>query len=48
MNVKGKTNDNIKAIMDISLFCGRENMKFVYNGSRAAKLKASPNLNKNA
>jgi len=48
MNAKGKTNENIKAIINIFLFWDRENMGFIYNGSRVAKLKTSLNLNKNA
>jgi hypothetical protein len=48
MNVKGKTNDNIKARMDIVLFCQCKNMKLVYVGSRVVKPKASFTLDKNA
>ena len=48
MDVKGKTNDNIKATMDISLFCNRKNMELVFDGSRVAKPKASFMLEKNA
>jgi hypothetical protein len=40
-NVKGKTKDNIKAIMDIALSCNRKNMELIFNGSRVAKPKAS-------
>jgi hypothetical protein len=47
MDVKGKTNDNIKARIDIALFCHNKNMKLVYVGSRVAKLKTSFPLNKN-
>jgi len=48
MDVKRKTKDNIKARMDIALFCHRKNMKLVYVGSRVAKLKVSFALDKNA
>jgi hypothetical protein len=48
MDVKGKTKDNIKTRMDITLFCHRKNMKLVYVGSRVIKPKASFVLNKNA
>jgi hypothetical protein len=48
MDVKRKTKDNIKARMDIALFCHRKNMKLVYVGSRVAKLKVSFVLDKNA
>jgi len=48
MDMKGKTNDNIKARMDIALFFHRKNMKLVYVGSRVTKLKTSFALNKNA
>jgi hypothetical protein len=47
MDVKGKTNDNMKVRMNISLFFHHKNMKLVYNGSRVAKPKASFALNKN-
>jgi len=48
MDMKGKTNDNIKAIMDIALFYHRKNMELVYVGSRVTKLKTSFALDKNA
>jgi len=48
MNVKRKTNDNIKARMDITLFCHRKNTKLVYTGSQVAKPKVSFTLYKNA
>jgi hypothetical protein len=48
MDVKGKIKDNIKARMDIALFCHRKNMKLVYVGSRVTKPKASFIVNKNA
>jgi hypothetical protein len=37
MDVKEKTKDNIKARLDIALFCNRKNMELVFNGSRVAK-----------
>jgi hypothetical protein len=48
MDVKGKTKDNIKAKMNISLFCHHKNIELVYNRSRVAKLKASFALKNNA
>jgi len=33
MDVKEKTKDNMKAIMDILLFCHCKNMELVYDGS---------------
>jgi hypothetical protein len=48
MDVKGKTKDNIKAIMDISLFCNRKNIELVYDGSQVAKRKTNFALDKNA
>jgi len=30
MNMKGKTKDNIKARMNVALFCHRKNMELVY------------------
>jgi hypothetical protein len=42
MNMKGKANDNMKAIMDIPLFCYRKNMKLIYDGSQVAMSKLSP------
>jgi hypothetical protein len=47
MDVKGKTKDNIKAIMDISLFCNHKNMKLVFDESWVAKPRASFMLEKN-
>jgi hypothetical protein len=47
MDVKGKTNDNIKARRDITLFCYRKNMKLFYVVSRVAKPKANFALDKN-
>jgi len=46
--LKGKTKDNIKARMDITLFYHRKTTDLVYDGSRVIKPKASFTLNKNA
>jgi hypothetical protein len=48
MDVKGKTKDNIKARLDLVLFCNRKNMELVCDGSRVAKPRASFVLEKNA
>jgi len=48
MNVKGKTKDNIKARMDITLFCNLKTMELVFYGSQVAKPRASYVLEKNA
>jgi len=32
MDVKGKTKDNIKARLDLELFCNRTNMKLICDG----------------
>jgi hypothetical protein len=48
MDVKRKTKDNIKARLDIALFCNRKNMELVCDGSRVAKPRASFMLEKNA
>jgi len=48
MNMKGKTKDNIKARLDITLFCNRKNIELVFDGSRVAKPRASFVLEKNA
>ncbi|KAL9407317.1 hypothetical protein Peur_004289 [Populus x canadensis] len=48
MDVKGKTKDNIKARLDVALFCNRKNMELVCDGSRVAKPRASFVLEKNA
>jgi len=48
MDVKGKTKDNIKARLDVALFCNRQNMELVRDGSRVAKPRASFVLEKNA
>jgi len=37
MDVKGKTKDNIKARMDIALFCHNKNIEVVYVRSRVSK-----------
>ena len=48
MDVKGKTKDNIKATLDLTLFCNHKNMELVCDGSRVAKPRASFMLEKNA
>jgi len=48
MDVKGKTKDNIKARLDIALYCNCKNMELVYDESRVAKPRASFVLEKNA
>jgi hypothetical protein len=48
MDVKGKTKDNIKARLDIALYCNRKNMELVYDESRVAKSRANFMLEKNA
>jgi hypothetical protein len=48
MDVKGKTKDNIKARLDVALFCNRKNIELVYDGSRVAKPRGSFVLEKNA
>jgi hypothetical protein len=48
MDMKGKTNDNIKAIIIIHLFCHHKNMELVYDGLRITKPKANFVLDKNA
>jgi hypothetical protein len=48
MDVKGKIKDNIKARLDIALYCNRKNMELVYDESQVAKSKASFMLEKNA
>jgi len=47
MDVKGKTKDNIKARLDIALYCNRKNMELFYDESRVAKPRASFVLEKN-
>jgi hypothetical protein len=46
-NMKGKTKDNMKARMDIPLFCHRKNMKLIYDGIWVTKPKISFVLDKN-
>ena len=48
IDMKGKTNKNIKARLNIFLFCHYKKIKLVYDRSWVAKLKASFNLDKNA
>jgi hypothetical protein len=48
IDVKGKTKDNIKARLDIALFCNRKNMELVCDGSWVTKPRASFMLEKNA
>jgi len=48
IEVKGKAKGNIKARIDITLFCHRKNMKLVYVRSRVVKPKVSFALDKNA
>jgi hypothetical protein len=48
MDVKGKKKDNIKARLDLALFCNCKNMELVFDGSRVAKPRASFMLEKNA
>jgi hypothetical protein len=48
MDVKGKTKDNIKARLDVALFCNRQNIELVHDESRVAKPRASFMLEKNA
>jgi len=48
MDVKGKKKDNMKARMDIPLFCHCKNMELVYNRSWVAKPKSNFTLYKNA
>jgi len=47
MDVKGKTKDNIKARLDVALFCNRQNIELVRDESRVAKPRASFVLEKN-
>jgi len=48
IDVKGKTKDNIKARLDVALFCNRKNMELVCYRSRVLKPRASFVLEKNA
>ena len=47
IDVKGKKKDNIKAIMDITLFFHHKNMKLVYAELTVTKPKVSFTFNKN-
>ena len=47
IDVKEKTKENIKARIDISLFCHHKNMELVYDGLQVAKPKVSFGLYKN-
>jgi hypothetical protein len=47
INVKGQTKDNIKARLDVAVFCNHKNMELVCDGSWVAKPKASFVLEKN-
>ena len=47
MDVKGETKDNIKARLDVALFCNHKNMELVCDESRVAKPRASFMLEKN-
>jgi hypothetical protein len=47
MDMKRKTNDNIKARLDLALFCNRKNMELVCDESQVAKPRASFVLEKN-
>ena len=47
MDVKGKTKDNIKARLDVALFCNRQNIELVRDESRFAKPRANFVLEKN-
>jgi len=48
IHVKGKTKDNIKARLDVALFCNRQHMELVCDKSRVANSRASFVLEKNA
>ena len=48
MDVKGETKDNIKARLDVALFCNRQHMELVCDKSRVANSRASFVLEKNA
>jgi len=48
MDVKEKTKDSMKAIMDIPLFCHCKNVELVYDGSWVVKPNANFTLDKNA
>ena len=44
MDVKRKTKDNIKARLDVPVFCNRKNMELVCDGSRVAGRKTKSKL----
>jgi hypothetical protein len=48
MDVKGKIKNNIKARLDLALFCNRQNIELVCDESRVTKPRASFVLEKNA
>ena len=48
MNMKWKTKNNMKARINIHLFCYHKNIKLVYDRSRVIKPKANFTLDKNA
>jgi hypothetical protein len=48
MDVKGKTTDNIKARLDVALFCNRKNIELVCDESQVTKPRANFVLKKNA
>jgi len=48
MDMKGKTNDSIKAKINITLFCHHKNMELIYARSWVANPKVSFVLDKNA
>jgi hypothetical protein len=48
MDVKGKTTDNIKARLDVTLFCNRKNIELVCDESQVTKPRANFVLKKNA
>jgi len=48
MDEKGKTKDNIKTRLDLTLFCNHKNMELVFDGSLVAKPRTSFVLEKKA
>jgi hypothetical protein len=46
IDIKGKTKDNIKARMNIVLFCGRQNMELLNDGVCLEKPKTTFSLDK--
>jgi len=48
IDIKEKTKYNMKARMNILVFCYRENMKLIYDKSQVTKLKVSFTLDNNA